>query len=71
MDADTYGGAYLSAVVVSENVRPPDVDCNGDIVKADGTSLLEVPEGGGIPEPVSFRPGGRSPLVGCLTVMFP
>jgi hypothetical protein len=71
LDGRMYGGAYLSANVVSENVLPPEIDCDGNIVRDDGTNLMTDSIEGGKAEPVPFRPGGRPPLVGCLTITFP
>jgi hypothetical protein len=65
-----YGGVYVSAVVVPEDVRPPTVDCDGDVVGSDGSNLVDTSHPSS-DQHVSFRPNGQAPLVGCLTVQFP
>lgn len=71
VDGARYSGVYLSAVVVPENVRPPNVDCDGDIVGPDGQNQPSSQSGENAPKFESFRPNGHAPLVGCLSMDFP
>lgn len=66
-----YNGVYVTALVVPEGIKPPAVDCDGNIVDPTGQLRTTIPPGGNRRQPVPFRPNGDNPLVACVTLALP
>jgi len=69
VDRTSYGGVYVSALLIPADEPAVNVDCDGDIIGPDGSLTTTTLNGQSASVP--FRPGGNAPLVGCLTLRFP